>query len=232
MTKPAPKMRIGDLLIEEGLLSQEQLEQALARQKTTGQMLGEVLAEQGVISGAVLVQTLAKRLGIRGCQLRHGLIDPALIQLIGEEEAERLKVVPLFKVHETLTVAMAEPQSLPTIDRLRQLTDCKINPVLALEANIKEFINKYSSGNVDVDAFLTSLVESDVEVVERETIDEGPTTDLDNMSDRRKAARQDHAASSLRSGWEIPKLAAQGFLYWRDSTGSVNTMRHGALTRV
>ncbi len=181
MTAPATKTRIGEALVEEGLLSPEQLNRALAQQKASGRMLGEVLVEQGIISGAVLVQTLAKRLGIRGCQLRHGLIDPALIELIGEEEADRLRTVPMFKVHDTLTVAMAEPQSLPTIDRLRQLTGCKINPVLALEANIHEFIKKYSGGNVDVDAFLTSLVESDVEVVERETIDEGPTTDLDRM---------------------------------------------------
>ena len=88
----------------------------------------------------------------------------------------------MFKVRDTLTVAMAEPQSLPTIDRLRQLTGCKIRPVLALEANITEFIKKYAGGNVDVDAFLTSLSgDSDVEVVERETVDEGPTTDLDKM---------------------------------------------------
>jgi type IV pilus assembly protein PilB len=80
-----------------------------------------------------------------------------------------------------MTVAMAEPQSLPTIDRLRQLTGCKIRPVLALEANITEFARKYATGEVDVDAFLTSLAESDVEVIERESVDEGPTTDLDKM---------------------------------------------------
>jgi type IV pilus assembly protein PilB len=89
--------------------------------------------------------------------------------------------IPLFKVRDTLTVAMAEPQSLPKIDRLRQLTGCKIRPVLALAGNIREFINKYKGGDVNVDAFLTSLAESDVEVVERESVDEGPISDLDKM---------------------------------------------------
>ncbi len=51
--------------------------------------------------------------------------------------------------------------------------------VLALEANILEFVKKYASGDVDVDAFLTSLAQSDVEVIERESVDEGPATDLD-----------------------------------------------------
>ena len=177
----AKKARIGELLVEEGIISSEQLQRALAEQKTSGRMLGEMLVEQGVIDAAVLVQALARRLGVRGCHLRHGLIDPQLLRLIGEEEAERLRVIPMFKVRDTLTVAMAEPQSLPAIDRLRQLTGCRIRPVLALEGNIREFVRKYAGGNVNVDAFLASLSESDVKVVERESVDEGPATDLDKM---------------------------------------------------
>ncbi|GAB4190004.1 MAG: type IV-A pilus assembly ATPase PilB [Phycisphaeraceae bacterium] len=183
MTDHAHKPRLGEALIEQGALSKEQLARALAAQKNTGALLGEVLVEQGVVNPATLINALGRCQGIKGCVLRHGLIDPALLKLIGEEEARRLKVIPMFRVHDTLTVAMAEPQSLPTIDRLTKLTKCKIRPILALESNIQEFIKKYAGGDVDVDAFLTSLVESDVEVVERETVDEGPTTDLDKMVD-------------------------------------------------
>jgi type IV pilus assembly protein PilB len=175
------KIRIGDALIEQGSLSEEQLARALAEQKSNGAMLGEMLVQQGVISAAALVKALSKCLGLPGCQVRHGLIDPAMLKLVGAEEADRLMAIPMFKVRETLTVAMAEPQSLPTIDRLRQLTGLKIRPVLALSSNIKEFIQKYKGGDVDVNAFLTSLAESDVEVVERETVDDGPMTDLDRM---------------------------------------------------
>src|SRR5438067_46658 len=140
-------------------------------------MLGELLVEQGIINSGALVHVLAKCLGVRGCQLRHGLMDPALIKLVGQDEAEKLLAVPMFKVHGTLTVAMTEPQSLPKIDRLRQLTNCKIRTVLALEANIREYIKKYAGGETTFDAFLTSLAEQEVEVIERETVDEGPTTD-------------------------------------------------------
>ncbi len=173
--------RVGEVLVGDGHITEEQLSKALAEQKSAGQMLGELLVDQGTISGTVLVHSLAKCLGVPGVQLRHGLIDPNLLSLIGSDEAERLSSIPMFRVHGTLTVAMAEPQSLPTIDRLRELTGMEIRPVLALEANILEFVHKYAEGMVDVDAFLTSLAESDVEVVEREQIDEGPTTDLDQM---------------------------------------------------
>jgi type IV pilus assembly protein PilB len=177
----AKRARIGDALLEQGVLSQEQLTRALAQQKMSGVMLGELLVEQGIVSADTIVDVLAKSLGIRGVVLRHGLIDAAIFNLVGEEEATRLCALPMFKVRDTLTVAMAEPQSLPKIDRLRQLTNCKIRPVLALGSNIREYIAKYKAGDVNVDAFLTSLAESDVEVVERESVDDGPMTDLDKL---------------------------------------------------
>ncbi len=176
-----PRKRVGDVLVEHGELTSEQLEKALKLQANSNRLLGELLVEQGVISGGALVRALSSILGVPGCQLRHGLIDPPLLKLLGTEEAERLRAIPMFKVHGVLTVAMTEPQSLPAIDRLKQLTGCEIRPVLALESVVLEYIKKYSAGDVDVDAFLRNLREGDVEVVERETVDEGPTTDLDTQ---------------------------------------------------
>jgi len=181
VTNPGNKMRLGEALVEEGVISQDQLTRALAEQKASGRMLGEMLVEQGIINGSIMRRLLAHQLGVPNCELRHGLIDYSLLKLIGQEEAERLKVLPMFKVHDTLTVAMCEPQSLPKIDRLHQLTGCKIRPVLASADNILEFIKKYSSENTDVDSFLASLADSDVEVVDKESVEDGPTTDLDRM---------------------------------------------------
>ncbi len=181
MTASSKKVRIGEVLVEAGVLSEKQLAEALAAQSARKLRLGEMLVADGVVRPPEFVRTLAKYLGVRGCVLRHGLIDPSLLGLIGEEEAARLKSVPMFKVHDTLTVAMAEPQALPMLDDLRLRTGCTIRPVLALEENIREYIGKYAGGNADVDEFLATLGDSDVEVVERETIDEGPATDLDNM---------------------------------------------------
>ena len=182
---PAPgsggRPRVGDALLADGLITAEQLDQALSAQRQTSRMLGELLIEQGVVSPSALVQTLARCLGVKGCTLRHGLIDPSLVKLLGTEECERLKVIPMFKVGDTLTIAMAEPQSLPVLDSVTRATGLKVRPVLALEKNILEFVRKYGSGDVDVDEFLTKLQDSAVEVVEREQVDEGPATDLDRM---------------------------------------------------
>ncbi len=181
MTMHGAKLRLGEELVRMGAITQQQLEKTLASQRATGRRLGELLVEQELVPPATMLEAIATCLGVPHVTLRHGLIDPPLLKLIGAEEAERLHALPLFRVRGTLTVAMAEPQSLATVDRIAQLTGCRIRPVLALEANIREFIRKYASGQVSVDAFLTSLAESDVEVIEREAQDEGPMTDLDRM---------------------------------------------------
>ncbi len=175
------RLRLGDMLVEQGLITKDQLDQALGEQRSSGKLLGELLVERGLIPAMVLVQTIAGAIGVRGCVLRHGLIDPALLALIGPEEAQRLKVIPMFKLAGTLTVAMAEPQSLPAIDTLRRLTGCEIRPVFALESNVLEYIKKYAGGGSDIDEFLTSLGEREVEVVDSESVDEGPSTDLGQM---------------------------------------------------
>ena len=179
MISPKVKIRIGEILVEEGILSQDRLDRALAQQKRTGRILGEMLVEQGLVTSDQLLDALSKRLGLRYCTLRLGLADPALIEMIGKEEAIRLKSLPMFKVHETLTVAMAEPQSLPMVDRLRQLTGCTIRPVLAMEGNITEFIRKYTGTATDMDGFLASLSDADLAASVGGDLGEGDTLDLD-----------------------------------------------------
>ncbi len=175
--------RLGEQLVSEGAITQTQLEEALASQDSSGDHLGQTLVEMGVLSAPILVNTLAGRLGVKGVVLRHGLIDPKVAKLIDRDEATRINVLPMFRVRDTVTVAMSEPQSLPTIDRLQKLTGCRINAVLALKANIEEFQSKYLGEEVEVDAYLASIEESDVRISEVEAVDEGPLTNLDKMVD-------------------------------------------------
>jgi type IV pilus assembly protein PilB len=163
---PAGRIRIGEVLVEEGILTRAALEAALAEQKSTGRFLGELLVARGLVTAGRLLEVLAKRLGIRYCLLRQGMADPALLNLIGREEALRLKVLPMFKVRDMLTVAMAEPQALPSLDRLRQLTGCAIRPVLALENQIVEFIGAAVVPATGMDSILASLGQADIELAD------------------------------------------------------------------
>jgi len=174
-------VRLGDQLIRDGLITAEQLADALARQQQSGGRLGSALLAGGALSTSTLVQALARRLDVPGCILRHGLIDPQVAKRIPKEEAERLRVLPLFEVRGELTVAMAEPQALPIRDRLRSLTGCSIRPVLVLEANLREYQRKYLAEEVNVDSFLAGVEASEVSIAENEAVDEGPVAELDKL---------------------------------------------------
>jgi len=174
-------VRLGDQLVRDGVITPEQLAEGLARQSTTGVRIGRSLVDIGALSSSALVQALSTRLSVKGCLLRHGLIDPKVAKLIPKEEAQRMRVLPLFRIRGELTVAMVEPKSLPLQDRLTDLTGCTIRPVLVLEDNLEEFQNKYRAKEVNVDSFLASMEESDIHISEVEAVDEGPVTDLDQM---------------------------------------------------
>jgi len=173
--------KLGQLLLAEGLVSEQDLLRALQAQGKDNKRLGELLIDLEILSPTALLSALARQLNVKAVHLRHGLIDPAVARLLDHEEAARLKALPLFKVGDYLTVAMVEPQSLPTIDRLASLTGCEINPALALESNLVEYQEKYLGEHVDVDSFLVNLTDSDVEVIERETVDEGPAHEIGRM---------------------------------------------------
>ncbi|MDP6543801.1 MAG: ATPase, T2SS/T4P/T4SS family [Phycisphaerae bacterium] len=181
IAKTAKRVRIGEALVEEGIITEAALATVLAEQKGTGKRLGEMLVELGLVTTEELLETLGNRLGVRHCILRRGLADPSLLGTIGEDEARHLKAIPMFKVHDIMTVAMAEPQSLPNVDRLRQLTGCTIRPVLAIEANILEHIDHFTSVESDMDALIAAISTGDVEVIE-EVEDDASMTDLSEIS--------------------------------------------------
>ncbi len=173
--------KLGNTLIEQGLIDEADLQRALKHQGSDNKRLGETLVELKLLSPTALLGALANHLHVRACYLRHGLIDPEVARLLSYEEAARLKALPLFKVGNRLTVAMTEPQSLRAIDQLTRLTGCEINSVLSLPSNIEEFQEKYLGEQVDIDSFLVSLTEANVEVIENETVDEQPAHELTRM---------------------------------------------------
>ncbi len=182
MTQVTGKLRIGDALVAEGIITSEQLDRVLADQKSSGRFLGEILVAEGVVSPAELARVLAKQLNVKGCNLRKGLFDPAMLDMVGRDEAMHLKALPLFRVHQTLTVAMAEPQSLPKIDRLRHLTGCEIRPVFALEAKIIEIIKKISAHNADMSVAVASLADEQTGAGGEDLLGDGEITDLDETT--------------------------------------------------
>jgi type IV pilus assembly protein PilB len=158
--------KLGEMLVERGKLTPDQLEDALERhQRSSGKRLGQLLIELELITEKDLVECLAAQLGLPHVWLRKGLIDPHVVDLIPKEKAELYQVIAMFRVGDDLTVAMSDPQSLFVIDQLTSLTGCRIQPVVCRQEEIQQFIREYYGKTVEMEQFLSSLDEADVELV-------------------------------------------------------------------
>ncbi len=134
----AKKMRLGDALISEGLINEEQLQQALALQKKSGKRLGAVLVEMHLVTEQDIVQILSKQLRIPFIDLSNYLIDPVIAKLVPEHIAKRHMLIPINKVGNKLTVAMVDPLNIIAIDDIQLMTGLMVKPVVATHTDINK----------------------------------------------------------------------------------------------
>lgn len=134
--------RIGDILIEKGLINKEVLEQALAIQKQTGKRLGQVLVDESFITADDLADAISERLGIPKLSLENIVIAPELLKLFGADMARRHQLIPVFKMGDSLTVAMVDPLDVIAIDEIKYRTKLRINRVVSTHASVMSAIEE------------------------------------------------------------------------------------------
>ncbi len=162
----AQRQQLGDALVSKGIITLEQKAEALVHHKQVGCRLGESLIELGFVQDADIVAILAERSGVPFCNLRKGLFDPKISTIISQDKAEQYVVLPLFKVHSTLTLAVTDPNNIHVLDVLKKLTGCQIQPVVALPEDISAMIEEaYSDNESSVEEFITDFEEADLELV-------------------------------------------------------------------
>ncbi len=141
------KLRLGEILIKEGLLTQAQLDEALRFQKLSGRTIGDIVIDRGFIKEDDLANTLAKQLDIPFVSIRDGSLSPSkndnFEKLIPQSFARTQMVIPLSKHLQSLTVALANPLDLLAIDNLKKITGYDINPVIATKGDIRKVISKF-----------------------------------------------------------------------------------------
>jgi len=135
--------QLGNKLVEQGLLTQEQLDEAQKREKGTKEHLGELLLKLNFISPETLNEFIARQLEIPHVDLKNYSIDSEVLSLIDEKIARRYKIIPLFKIENVVTVAMVDPLDIFAIDNIKSLTNLEIEPVLASEEGISQAINQF-----------------------------------------------------------------------------------------
>ena len=129
-------VRLGEILVKESLISQDQLQKALDYQRANGGRLGTCLMKMGFISDDDITGVLSRQYGVPSINLKYYEVDPTVIKLIPQDTAMRYQMVPLSRVGSTLTIAMTDPTNVFAMDDIKFMTGFNVEPVVASEAAI------------------------------------------------------------------------------------------------
>ncbi len=166
------RKKLGEILISQGKITPEELEKYLLIQKNKSKPLGQILLQEGSITEEELQQVLIEQMGIQHVWLRKGLVDPRIVRVIPKEKALTYKVIPMFRVHNVLTIAAADPHAFFVFDEISKITHLKVQPVACRSDDIINAINEYYQMDVAIDDVMGSIDESELEIIQAASEDE------------------------------------------------------------
>jgi type IV pilus assembly protein PilB len=161
--------RLGDLLVNEGLISQEQLQRALSEQKGSNEKLGTILVRLQFIHEDQLIGFLSRQYGIPSITLSQLDIDPDVVRLVPAQIARKYEVLPVKRTGNALTLAMADPTNVFALDDVAFMTNLQVLPVVASQGAIRQTIERIYEPQVSALSEVITALEGeapDVEVVE------------------------------------------------------------------
>lgn len=150
-----PRIRIGDMLVQSGMLTAEKLEQALALQKQLDKRLGEILVSQGFVTENQLTQTLSNQLSVPWVSLYHVDFTRALLNYVPRDLAERWCLVPVYvravrRSGDTLFIAMDDPTNEEAINAVAMVSALPVKPMVAAPSDIRNAIRVYYGGGKSI----------------------------------------------------------------------------------
>mgnify|MGYP001382702639 CR=1 FL=1 len=137
------EMKLGEILIGEGLLTPEQLQQALDEQKKNGGKIGQIFIDLGFVPEERILFFLQQQLGMIAVNLDEWEVDPEILKLIPGEVAKKHLVIPIEKLGDTLTVAMMDPTDRKILDDLKFITNLNIEPAISTKRSLTAAVDKY-----------------------------------------------------------------------------------------
>ncbi|MBO7104596.1 MAG: Flp pilus assembly complex ATPase component TadA, partial [Fibrobacter sp.] len=178
------KMRIGEMLLAQGYITQEQLDKALETQKTSGKRLGRTLVDLGFMPEERLIEILSRQFEVPYVKLDNFNIDPEAYTYLPEDMCKQYKVVPLFvqkgederrQVRSVMTIAMTDPTNMRTISIVKFKVRMDVDVVMASEADVMKAIERVFAGHGDGanEESLAELIGESKEGEELETVERG-----------------------------------------------------------
>jgi type IV pilus assembly protein PilB len=135
--------QLGELLIERGILTQQQLEKSLAYQKERGGLIGEILVELSFVKEEDIAQALTAQYGFPYLPLSNYEINPEIINVIPGRVARQYLLVPIDKIGNNLTLAMSNPLNIQAIEDVELLSGCSVQTFVSTSSDLKKAIEKY-----------------------------------------------------------------------------------------
>jgi len=135
--------QLGELLVERGIITQKQVEKALAVQKEKGGLIGEVLTELGFVKEEEIAQALTAQYGFPYLPLGNYDINTEVLNLVPGRVARQYLLIPIDKVSNNLTIAMSNPLNIQAVEDIELLTGCSIQTFVTTSSDIKKAIEKY-----------------------------------------------------------------------------------------
>lgn len=159
------RKRLGEILVDQGFMTDAQIGQALEEQKKSGKQLGKVLIEKGFIDEAKLLDVISAQIDVQRVILENINLDPAIVKLVPQEMARSYRVVPIFERDNILTVAMADPSNLRTLDHIKFKTGREVEPMLATEKEILNALDRaYAAAGGNLQEMFQGIVGDDKEL--------------------------------------------------------------------
>ncbi|MEA2558398.1 MAG: type pilus assembly protein PilB [Actinomycetota bacterium] len=172
--------QLGQILIEQGLITPEQLQQALEEHRKTPKSLGRVLIDLGLIKETDLVRALAEQVGLEFVDLSEFQVDPSSTTLLPEALARRYRAIPIGDRDGKLLVAMSDPANVYALDDIRTITGRDVQPVVATAADVEQAIQKFSGMDGQVEALSAAAADQadDTDVQIEAAVEEAPIVKL------------------------------------------------------
>ena len=158
-TQRKPK-QLGQILLEQGLISEEHLQRALDEHRNTPKSLGRVLIDLGYIRERDLVRALAEQVGLEFVDLTEYRIDAAATALLPEALCRRYRALPIGEEDGKLLVAMSDPANVYALDDIRTITGRDVRPVVATSNDVEQAIQKFSGMDEQVEALASEAADA------------------------------------------------------------------------
>ena len=147
MTRRVVTKKLGEVLLERGVITPKQLEEALTYQRTHGGLLGQVLTQLGFATEEEIALALTAQYGFPYLPLENYELDDTMVRLIPEHVARQYCVIPIDRVGNALTVSMADPSNIQAIEDIEMLTNCVVQAFISTPSDVLKALERsYNHG--------------------------------------------------------------------------------------